>query len=76
MKLFTDWDETITASDTTEIIAKAGYILKPHFKPEWSYCGSAYLKDLQHFNDHFGAIKHLQQYRQYQTSLRDIELAS
>ena len=41
--LITDFDETITAKDTTTILAKLPYKLKPNLKPEWTHFQQNYM---------------------------------
>lgn len=47
--LATDWDETVTETDTIALLAEAAYDHKPDLDPKWSYYVEAYMKDYEEY---------------------------
>lgn len=78
--LVTDWDGTITQSDTISLLADAAYISKPHFTPPFShyvdiYC-SAYAKYQSQFVDAHGTVNTLERERLFQRGMHAVEMSS
>lgn len=75
-----DWDETITESDSMHLIGKAAYSQKPSFEPEWSFFANAYMEDyMTHkkaFESEHGHLNGLEKELKFQTNMAKIEQKS
>ncbi|KAG5356141.1 putative aminopyrimidine aminohydrolase [Yarrowia sp. B02] len=72
----TDFDDTMTAGDTLALLSECAYSIKPGFKPDWTFFGSAYMADYSAFKRDFGSIDSLEKRLEFQKQLKSIEMAS
>lgn len=72
----TDFDDTITAGDTLALLSECAYSIKPGFKPDWTFFGSAYMADYTAFKRDFGALDSLERRLEFQKQLKPFEMAS
>ncbi|KAG5359237.1 hypothetical protein CKK34_5584 [Yarrowia sp. E02] len=66
----------MTAGDTLALLSECAYSIKPGFKPDWTFFGSAYMSDYTVFKQEFGPINSLEKRLEFQKQLKPIEMAS
>lgn len=75
-----DWDETITESDSMHLVGEAAYSHKPAFQPAWDFFAEAYHADYkehkQQFESKHGHLEGLEKEVAFQERMAAIEQQS